>query len=254
MKNTIIVQKPTVLKLSNEPLPSDNLTNEQKLMGKVEDTFTVLEVLDHKDKHIRVKVEEVEQPIWVYLPHVMHDLPDDVFFILPLDKLTAFISNANLAKTYHEGINRALSEYNINTTARWQQFLAQVAHESGGFKWSEELASGRAYEGRKDLGNIYAGDGTRFKGRGLIQLTGRHNYNVAGKQLGLDLINRPQLASSPPHAPRIAGWYWNSRGLNTLADQNSIVGYREITKRINGGLNGWKDRLHWLDKARRTLK
>lgn len=252
MKNTIIVKDPTVIKFSDKPLSSEQLDNDQKRSAQVEDTFTVLEVLDHEDKHIKVKTAEVDNPFWIFLPHIMHDLPDDVFFILPLDKLTAFVGGS-LAKVYHEGINRTLSEYSINTPARWQQFLAQVAHESGGFKWAEELASGRAYEGRKDLGNIYAGDGTRFKGRGLIQLTGRHNYNVAGKQLGLDLINKPQLASSPTHAPRIAGWYWNSRGLNTLADQNSVTGYREITKRINGGLNGWKDRLHWLDKARRIL-
>lgn len=253
MNNTIEIKQPTVIKLSENPLDSGKLAPHQKRSAKVEDAFTVTEVLDYKDKHIRVKVKEIEEAIWFYLPHIMHNLPDEVFSVIPLAKLVKFVGNANLAKLYHDGINRTLNEFNINTKARYQQFLAQIAHESGGFKWNEELASGRAYEGRKDLGNIYAGDGVRFKGRGLIQLTGRHNYSVAGKQLKLDLINRPQLASSPPHAPRIAGWYWNSRGLNRLADQNNISGYREITKRINGGLNGWKDRLHWLDKARNSL-
>ena len=94
-------------------------------------------------------------------------------------------------------------------------FLGQVAHESGGFRYSEELASGAAYEWRRDLGNIYAGDGRRYKGRGFIQLTGRANYREAGRALGLDLINNPALAATDLNAARVAAWYWDSRDLNS---------------------------------------
>jgi predicted chitinase len=148
-------------------------------------------------------------------------------------------------------LNRAMAEAGIDSPARKAAFLAQVAHESGGFKYNEELASGRAYEGRRDLGNTQPGDGARFKGRGYIQLTGRANYAAAGKALGLDLVNQPELAARPENAARVAAWYWNSRGLNALADRGDFDG---ITRRINGGFNGKADRDQYHARAQRVLK
>ncbi len=148
-------------------------------------------------------------------------------------------------------LNRAMAEAGIDSPARKSAFIAQLAHESGGFKYNEEIASGRAYEGRRDLGNTQPGDGERFKGRGYIQLTGRANYAAAGKALGLDLIKNPELASRPENAARVAAWYWNTRGLNGLADKGNFDG---ITKRINGGYNGKADRDQYHARALQVLK
>lgn len=130
----------------------------------------------------------------------------------------------------------------INTPQRQAAFLAQVGHESGNFRYMEELASGSAYEGRRDLGNTQAGDGVRFKGRGPIQVTGRANYAAMSKALGHDFVANPQDAAKPEWGFKIAAWYWNTRNLNTLADQNNQQAFDQITRRINGGYNGKSDR------------
>lgn len=258
----IKVVKPTIAKLTNQPKDSSNVTAKEKIFLPQGTALTIVEVLDHKDKHIQVVIlpSVDNKPIkdkvtaWLFLDHIdSSKLPDDLFYILPLDKLIAIVGNTAKATLYHEGLNVALVEFKINTPKRIASFLAQVCHESAGFIYAEEIASGIAYEGRKDLGNVYGGDGKRFKGRGLIQLTGRHNYDVCGKALGLDLINFPKKASEPINAPRIAAWYWNSRNLNKYADMHNVTAFQEITKRINGGLNGYKDRLNWWSKARKVL-
>lgn len=153
---------------------------------------------------------------------------------------------------YLPQLNAALQEYSINTPARIAAFLAQLAHESGELRYMEELASGAAYEGRKDLGNVVAGDGVRFKGRGPIQLTGRANYAAAGAALGLDLVNSPATAATPEVGFRIAGWYWKGHGLNELADQGP-GSFDQITRRINGGLNGKAARDAYFAKATAAL-
>ena len=130
--------------------------------------------------------------------------------------------------------------YEIDTSLREAAFLAQVAHESGRFYYTEELASGKAYEGRRDLGNIQPGDGVRFKGRGLIQLTGRSNYKDFSRHCGIDFTATPELLSLPEHAVRSACWFWHSRGLNELADAGE---FKKITRIINGGYNGLEERI-----------
>ena len=114
----------------------------------------------------------------------------------------------------------------------------------------EEIASGAAYEGRRDLGNTQPGDGVRYKGRGPIQLTGRNNYRAAGQALGLPLEQNPTLASRPDVGFRIAGWFWKTRGLNALADQGAFT---TISERINGGHNGLADRYAYWARARGVL-
>lgn len=131
----------------------------------------------------------------------------------------------------------AMAQAGITTPFRIAAFVAQVAHESGGFQYLEELASGQAYEGRADLGNTQPGDGVRFKGRGYIQLTGRANYAAASKDLGLDLIAQPSLAAEPDVAARLATWFWTKKGLNQIADQGPSA-FDTITRRINGALLG----------------
>lgn len=143
----------------------------------------------------------------------------------------------------------ACKEFEINTPNRIAAFMAQIIHESGSFRYMEEVASGEDYDIKKNpklartLGNVNEGDGKKFKGRGVIQLTGRFNYRKAGNTLGLPLEAQPELAALPENAFRIAGWFWKTNGLNELADKQDFV---TITKRINGGVNHLADRLkHW---------
>ena len=127
----------------------------------------------------------------------------------------------------------------LDNSLRLIHFLAQLAHESGNFRYMEEIASGAAYEGRKDLGNTQLGDGKRFKGRGPIQLTGRANYRRYGQQLGIDFENNPAIVAIPSVGLLVACKFWSDNGLNALADQDDVL---TITRRINGGTNGLADR------------
>jgi len=145
-----------------------------------------------------------------------------------------------------------VSEYGLlDNSLRLQHFLAQLGHESDGYKAMEEYASGRAYEGRKDLGNTQAGDGVRYKGRGPIQITGRDNYRKYGRIIGINIEKYPELASNPCIGMRLALEYWKAKGLNALADSDNI---EAITRAINGGLNGFADRKARLVLAKQLVK
>jgi putative chitinase len=147
-------------------------------------------------------------------------------------------------------LSAAMAEFDIATPLRQAAFLAQVGHESGQLRYVRELASGAAYEGRGDLGNVVAGDGVRFKGRGLLQVTGRANYAACGVALQLDLLARPELLEQTTAACRSAGWFWQSRGLNRLADTGD---QERVTRRVNGGVNGLAERLALYAAARKVL-
>jgi putative chitinase len=133
------------------------------------------------------------------------------------------------------------------TPTRAAHFIAQIAHESAGFMALIEYASGAAYEGRSDLGNTQPGDGKRYKGRGVIQLTGRANYRKAGAYLGLDLEKQPDLAAVPSVAYQTAAYYWLDRNINAHADRDDILA---VTRAINGGTNGLKHRQQLLKSAK----
>lgn len=146
-------------------------------------------------------------------------------------------------------------EFDINTPLRWSHFLAQIAHESAELRYSEEIASGKAYDTGKlavRLGNTPQadGDGQKYKGRGLIQITGRANYEAYKKYCGFDVVTKPQLLAQPVGAIRSAMWFWKSKGLNELADRDEFT---VITKRINGGTNGIEDRRKYLARAKKIL-
>ena len=147
-------------------------------------------------------------------------------------------------------LNTTMHRYAITSPLRKAHFLAQVGHESDGFNTNEEYASGADYEWRTDLGNTKSGDGVRFKGRGLIQVTGRANYGECGRALGVDLISNPQRLGDYDLACLSAGWYWDSRNLNNFADRDDILA---ITKIINGGTNGLADRQSYLARAKRVF-
>lgn len=158
--------------------------------------------------------------------------------------------SSNRATIYAEPLTIAMERFGIDTPKRQAAFLAQLAHESGQLRYVRELASGAAYEGRKDLGNVQAGDGIKFKGRGLIQITGRSNYVKCGFALELDLEANPELLEQPPHACDSAAWFWYDKNLNRYADSDDFVG---LTKRINGGTNGLEDRQYFWKLAKQAL-
>ena len=151
-------------------------------------------------------------------------------------------------------LNVAMGKYGIVNRLRIAAFIAQIGHESGQLRYVREIwgptAAQAGYEGRADLGNTEKGDGFKYRGRGLVQITGRANYATCGEALGLDLISQPELLELPQHATMSAAWFWSTRGLNTLADQGDFV---KITRRINGGLTGQDDRQALYDKALKVL-
>lgn len=155
-------------------------------------------------------------------------------------------------------LTAAMAEFSIDNPLRAAAFLAQVAHESGQFRFMEEIwgptPAQVRYEppGKKarDLGNDQTGDGKRFKGRGPIQITGRANYKHFGEKLGVDIVSDPPLAATDAVAFRVAGCFWKQKGLNELADKQD---FREITRRINGGFNGLADRKQFYERAKLVL-
>lgn len=172
-----------------------------------------------------------------------------------VQQLLQILPNAGQrAGVFVTALNTAMSRYGIVGEPRVAAFIAQVGHESGQLRWVREIwgptAQQLGYEGRADLGNTVKGDGSKYRGRGLIQVTGRANYAACGESLGLDLIGKPELLELPQHAAMSAAWFWSSRGLNTLADQGDV---QKITRRINGGLNGLEDRLQLWERAKKVL-
>lgn len=158
-------------------------------------------------------------------------------------------STAERAAFWLSHMRRAGAIFAIDTPARMAAFLAQVGHESGRLVYVRELwgptPAQRRYEGRADLGNVQAGDGKRFMGRGLIQTTGRANYCATRDglrqflQVVPDFEMLPDQLEQPDMAAMSAAWYWHSRGLNALADAGN---FERITRKVNGGLNGYAER------------
>jgi len=153
------------------------------------------------------------------------------------------------APIYLECLNTAMSEFSIDSLLRKSMFLAQVAHESGSLRYTKELASGADYEGRLDLGNTHVGDGKRFPGRGLLQVTGRTNTTKCLAALNRKLDDLDYL-ETPMGASRSAGWFWYSNGLNMPADQGL---FWTVSKKINGGTNGLDDRIGHYIRCRKAL-
>ena len=170
-------------------------------------------------------------------------------------QLLQILPNAGqVAGVFTPLLNTAMVRYQIVGPKRIAAFIAQIGHESGQLRYVKEIwgptKAQVRYEGRADLGNSQPGDGSKFRGRGLIQITGRANYMACGEGLGLDLIKQPELLEKPQHACMSAAWFCATNGLNTLADVGDIT---KISRRINGGSNGLQDRLVYFKKACEVL-
>jgi putative chitinase len=160
------------------------------------------------------------------------------------------------AQKWADALTAAMVGGKINTRLRIAAFLAQIGHESGSLFYVKELGGPSyfaKYDGRKDLGNTQQGDGAKFCGRGLIQVTGRANYGRASQALFSDdrLLKTPELLEQPEWAAKSAVWYWSTRNLNALADADRFT---DITKAINGGTNGLEDRKARYKYALTVLK
>lgn len=167
---------------------------------------------------------------------------------LSLEKLKGHVPSNVLSQ-----IPETAKKFGITNNLRLAHFLSQCAHESGNFKWVVEFASGKAYEGRKDLGNTETGDGVRFKGRGYIQLTGRSNYSKFSKFCGEDCVSNPDLVSNK-YPMMSAAYFFNSIKLWETCDKGSsdeVV--KLVTKRVNGGYNGLEDRQKKFDEFWKLL-
>ncbi|HEU4770099.1 MAG TPA: hypothetical protein VFS77_22215 [Pyrinomonadaceae bacterium] len=153
-------------------------------------------------------------------------------------------------------LDATMQAYEIDSPERQAAFLAQVGHESMSLLYTEEIASGKAYEGRKDLGNTQPGDGRRFKGHGLIQLTGRANHEKYAQYKGMTLDAVLTYLQTEEGAADVAGWFWMTRDLNELADADA---FEALSVRINGrnrktGLpNGYEDRVTRWERAKEVL-
>lgn len=184
------------------------------------------------------------------------------------------------SETWLEPLGAAMKMFEINTASRMKMFLAQNAQESEGFtvlvenlnysaaglmatfprKFTTATALEYARQPERIANHVYAdlngngdeasGDGWRYRGRGLTQLTARGNYERCGRALVLDLITAPELLEVPEFAAKSAAWFWYTNGCNELADRNDFEG---ITRRINGGMNGYDDRLAWLARVERSM-
>jgi putative chitinase len=183
---------------------------------------------------------------------------------------------------WFEPLQETFEKYQINTPKRQACFLGQTMHESGSFKFTKEnlnysakalmatwpsrfpnletasqferqpeKIANKVYSGR--MGNTEDGDGAKYIGRGLIQCTGKENYTHCGEALGIDLVSNPQLLEEPRYAALSAGWFWNKKGLNALADEGTSNSFEIMTKRINGGLLGLDDRKSKMIEALKAL-
>lgn len=244
---------PTVLK--KQALQASELPDNQKVIVEAGKEYKVRTYKTAENGHYSVELDYNAGTWYLWSGHWQLPWEDceEMSEIFTPANLKAIMPQARAAdlETYCDPINRVLADFDMANPVRSAAFIAQVAHESGSLRYKEEIASGSAYEGRKDLGNTRPGDGKRFKGRGLIQLTGRANYRACGLALNLDLENNPELVVQDPYTnAAVAGWYWQSRNINAAADRED---FQRVTRLINGGLNGYGDRVQYWERAKSAL-
>ena len=180
-------------------------------------------------------------------------------FPLTLSKLSEAASlSSDSARRWLDHINQTAAIYRLlDNPFRMAAWIAQVGHESAGFHYTREIwgptKAQLGYEGRRDLGNDQTGDGKRYLGRGLIQVTGRANYKEMGIRLYQPFETFPELLEQDQWAARVAGEFWMSRRLNAIADMGTEDSFRDLTRRINGGFNGYADRFARWEIAKRVF-
>lgn len=200
--------------------------------------------------------------------------------MITLEQLVKIGVHPKMAAEYTDALNSVFTRYQINTKLRVCHFLAQILHESGmlltvvenlnysaegllkvfskyfneqtakEYARKPEKIANRVYANRLGNGNEASGDGWRYRGRGVLQNTGKANYQTLSDKMGIDLVNNPELLQLPTNAVAAAVLFWDEKKLNTLADKDDITG---ITKKVNGGTNGIAHRTALLVKCKEVL-
>lgn len=241
-KNTQI----TILKLTEEPKPSETITDSSlKVVLPPFTEFIITEVLDHRDKHLRILAEAVpseavptplipNQPFWIFYDHFdLSDIPPDIFGNVPDNKLSVLFPDDVGCLPF---LNEYMTEYGIVERGAVWCFLATVAHETGGLQWLKELGSHKQY-----------------CGRGIIQLTGKSNYQAFELQTGIPVLSKPELLEQPEVGVHSGCWFWKVNKLNELSQKYSLAVFEKVTKVVTGGKPQWKERLAWLEKVKSVV-
>lgn len=185
---------------------------------------------------------------WAALKGSVTSTPEQIVTISQLNT----IGWKNVSTSMINELNNCLKIFNITTVARLRHFISQCSHESGCGFYRKEVASGENYEGRQDLGNIYPGDGPKFKGAGYIQLTGRTNYQKFADYIGDSAIMNGVNYVADNYPWRSAGFWWYSNNMNDLCDKGASV--EEVTKKVNGGYNGLAERKKYYNICAEIFK
>lgn len=224
--------------LQVDPPPGDNVLGTKNESNQIPQSV---------DSPVNQSVSPPAETIAQTTVNVLSEKTPPEFHEVTIDEIKRIMPRAKIANImkYLPSLNQAMVLFEINTPKRQAAFLAQLAVETGDLKYDTELASGEAYEGRKRLGNNQPGDGPKFKGRGLLQLTGRANYTSMTKKLqalgiDVDLVEKPELATRPDISCIIAAQYFKDRNLNKFSDKGDIVA---VSRGVNGGDNGLDHRI-----------
>ena len=241
-----IMKAKVATKLKVRPVDSAQLTQPNETIdvpvGKTYG-FDKFEISDNG--HLKVTLAANSGVYFVFPPH-WDGLAPAIAQIVSQKQAEALFDNS-ITDVQLQDLNSCLNRYKITTAPRLRHFLSQIAHESGGLQYTQELADGSDYEGRDDLGNVNPGDGPKYKGAGVIQLTGRANYqsfsNAIADPKVMDGVT--YVASKYPFTS--AGFWWDNNNMNALCDGGATV--EQVTLRVNGAYNGLEDRQHYYDKA-----
>lgn len=229
------------------------LPDNQKVEKKKGDVIEVERIIKEESGHSLCKLAWEQGKWWVFKDHwkIPKEKTENKYHLLTFEQGLEIFGQKYTSRL-HKDLNLCLTTFKINTNLRISHFLSQCAHESGGLKWLSELATGEAYEGRKDLGNTQLGDGKRFKGAGAIQLTGRTNYQKLADFTGDNRVMEGVDYVSLKYPFTSAGVWWETNKMNELCDQNPSV--EQVTRKVNGGINGLSDRLKWYSKILAILE
>ena len=241
-----IMKAKVATKLKIRPVDSAQLTKPNETIDvAVGKTYGFDKFEPAENGHLKVILAAGSGTFFVFPPH-WDGLEPDVPQIVSKKQADAFFGR-QISDVQLQDLNSCLVRYKITTAPRLRHFLSQIAHESGGLRYTQEIASGADYEGRADLGNVKPGDGPKYKGAGVIQLTGRANYQAFSKAIGDPKVmdGVAYVASKSPFTS--AGFRWDNNKMNALCDRGATV--KEVTLRVNGGYNGLEDRQQYYDKA-----
>jgi predicted chitinase len=244
-----IMKAKVATKLKIRPVSSDQLTKPNETIdvaaGK---SYGFDKVETAENRHVKVTLAANSGTYFAYPPH-WDGLATTVSAsaqVVSKEKAEALFGNT-ITDVQLQDLNSCLNRYKISTPPRLRHFLSQIAHESGGLLYTEELADGLDYEGRDDLGNVNSGDGPKYKGAGVIQLTGRANYQAFSNAIADPKVMEGVTYVAAKYPFTSAGFWWDNNNMNSLCDRGGTV--EDVTLRVNGGYNGLEDRQHYYDKA-----